>query len=228
MRDAVLVGIRDCLHHPAEQRHALSRRSPTLTASPREIVLQGFALDPFEDMPRDACGVCIVHEHARVVHGDDARVAQPRQCSGLEQELGECVAPAVGVTPSGVSEHLDRDRSVESEVLPRVHDAEATLGDDAVDPVLALEQPAGEMERVRRPGGVLRTRPRAATLGHRHQVALLRLVAVAHGSSTADQRSGTAALRCRWFASAAAHADCIQSRTTSCLGAKHLCALDHQ
>jgi len=145
--DALVVRDRERLEDRAQEGEGVGGRLAAVVATSGEGGVEGVAVDPFEDDPGG--GAAGGEEAAAEVEdADDAGVFEAGDGAGLEDELvDEGPAGGVGEGRRGL-EDLDGDGLLEGAVGPAVDDAEAALGDDRVDVVLAIEANAYEGEGV--------------------------------------------------------------------------------
>jgi hypothetical protein len=147
VKDPDGMGAHDRLEYRAQERERLRGRAST-PATGREVRFQRFTIDPLEDDPRNASGESIERRHAGVEDAHHGGVIDARDRLCLVEERGDAIGPRVGVHLEDRPHHLDGDRPVEAEVMPRVDDAEAPRGGDTFDAVLPVEQCPYETERV--------------------------------------------------------------------------------
>lgn len=140
MDDAGVVGIPDRLDHREEESQALGRR-PAAPWLREQVVAKSHTPEPTQHHPRNQVrGPPDVHlRRARVEHVDDVRVPELRERPCFLQELSDPFHPDRLVGRERRLQDLDRDRSVERQVVAGVDDAEAALRDDAVEAVPPLE-----------------------------------------------------------------------------------------
>ncbi len=147
-----LVGVRerDRLHHRPheEQRLLLAMRRLSRAAAGGEDLLQLLPLEPLEHEVRDVLPARGAG-HVEIEDADDRGVlGEAREERPLLAELLEEEGLGLGGEVAGQLEALHRDRVLEREVEPSVHDAEASLADDSVDPIAVVDGRADETEQV--------------------------------------------------------------------------------